>query len=310
MTLPAGASIRACGSNSDVIRLLPPPARALALAMLALLLAWAAPAAAQPIGTGSGQFTFAGWAGPALPVYYHRPAGLERDAPIVIVMHGTNRDADRYRDEWAPVAERGRFTVVAPQFSREDFPGSRGYNLGNIRGGDGSAVPEPEWSFSAIEPLFDHVVRALGSPRRTYYLYGHSAGSQFVHRYLYWKPDARVEIAFPANAGWYTLPDLEPAYPYGLAGTDRSAAHLRRALARRVVVLLGDRDLLRDRNLRTTPEALAQGPHRFARGQHFFAAAQRAACRLGTPFGWRISTVPGAGHQNRLMAAGTLPFIR
>lgn len=268
------------------------------------------PAAAKGIGTGSGSFTFAGWAGPPLPVYYYRPASAGADAPIVIVMHGTDRDADRYRDEWMPVADRGRFIVIAPQFDRKDFPGSRSYNLGNIRNGEGKAVPEPEWSFSAIEPLFDYVRRTTRSSQRRYYLYGHSAGAQFVHRFLYWKPGARVELAIVANAGWYTLPDWRIPYPYGLAGTDRNADHVRRAFGHRAVILLGDEDLRSDGNLRATPEAMRQGANRLVRGQHYHVTARNIARGLGVPFRWRRSIVKGAGHRNAEMACGALALIR
>lgn len=42
------------------------------------------------------RFMFDRWAGPALPVWYLRPAGTPPDAPVVFVMHGVKRDADRY----------------------------------------------------------------------------------------------------------------------------------------------------------------------------------------------------------------------
>jgi len=277
---------------------------------LLLVLAPLSAAEAAEMATGSGRFTFSGWAGAALPVYYHRPAGLGRNAPILIVMHGNGRDAERYLREWVPVAEKGRFIAVAPHFARTDFPTTRSYNVGNLRTADGKPIPEPLWSFSAIEPLFDEVRRSVGSARRSYYLFGHSAGSQFVHRFLYWKPAARVEIAFPANAGWYTMPDYSIEYPYGLKGSGVPEANLKRALSRKVVVLLGGQDINRDPDLRTTPEAMAQGPHRFARGGKFFYTAKAAAARLKVPFRWSKALVEGAGHQNGAMAPGVLPYIR
>ena len=56
--------------------------------------------------------------------------------------------------------------------------------------------------------------RRIGAPLvlvilATARIYGHSAGSQFVHRFLMTRPDAPVERAVAANAGWYTLPDDE-----------------------------------------------------------------------------------------------------
>lgn len=264
---------------------------------------------APAIETGSGFFRFDAWAGPAIPVYYHRPASAGADAPIMIVMHGASRDADRYRDEWIAVAEKGNFIVVAPEFSKHKFPKSRMYNLGGVADKDGKPRDESLWTFSAIEPLFDQVVMATGSKRKTYDLYGHSAGSQFVHRYLYYKPDARVDIAFPANAGWYTLPVADVAYPYGLKGSGIPESAVKTMLSRKVIMLLGDQDVLAGDNLRKTPEAMRQGPNRLTRGRHFFTTAKGVAGALGVPLGWEMVTVEKAGHQNGKMAWGVLPFV-
>ena len=38
-------------------------------------------------------------------------------------------------------------------------------------------------------------------------MFGHSAGGQFVHRFVQFKPNSRVNYAISANAGWYTVPD-------------------------------------------------------------------------------------------------------
>jgi len=61
--------------------------------------------------------------------------------------------------------------------------------------------------------------------------------------------------------------------------------------------------------LRTAPEAMAQGKHRMARGVAFFEAAREAAAMLDVPFNWSLETVPGADHDNRLMAPAAIPFL-
>ena len=73
-----------------------------------------------------------------------------------------------------------------------------------------------EWTFSLIKSVFDTVRKDTGSSRTKYDMWGHSAGAQFVHRYVTFMPDTRVDRAVSANAGWYTLPDVDVAYPYGL----------------------------------------------------------------------------------------------
>jgi poly(3-hydroxybutyrate) depolymerase len=274
----------------------------------ALFLARQEPALEQQ--AAAGRFVFSDWDGPDLPVWYQLPDKVTPDTPVVFVMHGVNRDADRYRDEWAALARQYGFIVIVPQFNRTDFPGSRGYNTGYFREEDGTQRPRALWSFAAIEPLFDDVRRRFGTDDARYTIYGHSAGAQFVHRYVTFMPEARIGMAIAANAGWYTMPDPAIDFPYGLGETPVDTAGLKRALGQPLTVMLGTADTDRgDPDLRKTPEADAQGPHRFARGHAYVAAGKAAAEQLGTTFGWRVVSVPGIGHSNAGMAKAAAPII-
>ncbi|MEJ2385356.1 MAG: hypothetical protein P8Y54_13350, partial [Xanthomonadales bacterium] len=256
------------------------------------------------------RYTFADWAGTPLRVHATRPSGLAADRPVVIVMHGARRNARDYRDQWHELAKRHRFLLLVPEFSERDFPGSEGYNLGYRRDGEGRPRPRDRWAFAALEPLFDDAKRRFGSTARRYALYGHSAGAQFVHRYLFFMPDARVARAVPANAGWYTMPDYAVAYPYGLGTSPVTPEDLRQALSLPVTVLLGERDDDPGHaSLRRTPEALRQGATRLERGERFYATARAYAERQGVPFNWLRTRVPGADHDNRLMAPAAVPYL-
>ncbi len=271
------------------------------------------PAATTPLPAATAQpktFTFDGWAGPALRVWFWAPGAVAATTPVVVIMHGVNRDADRYLAEWTPLAERYGFIVVVPEFNQAAFPGSLGYNTGYFRNLDGSPRRREQWSFAALEPLFDAVKARTGTGVPHYALYGHSAGAQFVHRYVLFMPEARLSRAVAANAGWYTRPDLDTAYPYGLAGSPIGAAELTRGLGKPLTILLGTADTdIADPNLRTTRQANAQGPHRFARGLSFHAAGKETAARLAVPFGWRLEEVPGVGHDNGEMAVAAAPLL-
>ena len=107
-------------------------------------------------------------------------------------------------------------------------------------------------------------------------------------------PGARRAVA--ANPGYYTLPSLYVKYPYGLKGTLATSTTLKKSLARDVVVLLGDQDIIRDDpDLRKTPEADAQGLTRYARGQYYIAQAQSAAEKLHAALHWRLADLAGSG---------------
>lgn len=271
----------------------------------------AMPMAADASANGDrGRFVFAGWDGPPLPVWYQLPEQVFHDTPVVVVMHGVNRDADRYRDEWADLALAYRFIVIVPEFSRADFPGANGYNTGHFIGPNGTARPRSQWSFAVIEPLFDDIRCRFGTAVPRYTIYGHSAGAQFVHRFVMFMPEARIEQAIAANAGWYTMPDQAIAFPYGVMNAPITAETVKSALGKPLTLLLGTADTdTAGPDLRTTAEANRQGPHRYARGQSFHAAGRALAARLDARFAWRIEHVPGVGHKNGLMAQAAARLI-
>ena len=251
---------------------------------------------------GSGRFEVA--AGPyVVPVWYHRPAGFRSSDPVLFVMHGKQRNADEYRDQWVGL-------LVVPEFSKMQFPGADAYNLGNVFNDAGEMRPRDEWSYTVIETVFEEVRGRSGSKQERYALYGHSAGAQFVHRYLMFVPDARISRVVSANAGWYTMPNFGVAFPYGLGGTGVSETTLKNMLQKPVVVLLGTADTDPDHpSLRRTPEANAQGPHRFARGEKFFATAEAWAATWQVPFRWTKVLAPDVGHFNEGMAAFAAEFL-
>lgn len=256
--------------------------------------------AAEPAVRGNFPFSSGGH---ALTVWYYRPATATADAPVLFVIHGVGRNAEEYLNDWIEFAARQNFLLVVPEFSKAEFPGEEAFNSGNLFDAAGRPRPREEWSFSMIEPLFDALPGQLGVNRRDYLIYGHSAGAQFVQRFLYFVPEMRATRAVAANAGWYMLPESTTDFPYGLKGTPADEAALGTAFARRLVVMLGESDTdPAHPSLRHTPEADAQGLYRFARGQYFFTRAQAAAAARRTPFNWTLVTVPGIEHSNKGMA--------
>ncbi|MBS0662625.1 MAG: alpha/beta hydrolase [Verrucomicrobia bacterium] len=248
--------------------------------------------------------------GKTVLVWYYLPESADRDAPVVIVMHGVGRNGEEYLTDWTPLAQERKFLLVVPEFSKAEFPGDPGYNYGNTVSAAGQPLPRDQWAFGMIEPIFDAVRSRTGNRCETYRIFGHSAGAQFVQRFLYFVPQARVKVAVAANAGWYLLPDFGVEFPYGLKGTPVTEADLRVVLARPLTVLLGEADTNpKAKALRHTPEAEAQGPHRFARGQFFFHRAQLAAAALHTAFGWSLATAPGVGHSDEHMAPFAVRYL-
>jgi poly(3-hydroxybutyrate) depolymerase len=253
--------------------------------------------------TVTGTFTFNAWDGPALTIHYVEPSTPNTDAPIVIVMHGVQRNADEYRDNWIDLAATYNLRVYAPEFDADRFPGAERYNLGGISTRHVS-------SFDAIEPLFDAILARSPTKQQKFVLFGHSAGAQFVHRYTLFRRSPRLGLAISANAGWYTMPDERSGWPYGTAGLKRDTWRFEDWFASPLLIMLGDQDNdPADPNLRRNKETMAQGPHRYARGIAFVRAAKKKADALGLALAWSFKVVPGVAHDNRGMAEAAAPII-
>lgn len=267
---------------------------------------------AQPFGaTGRAVWTFADPAFEAIEVQTYTPAACAaKPCPLLIVIHGNGRNAASSRDYWIDAAERYGVAVAAPRFDKQRFS-SRIFQQGNLKDGADPA----QWSFGIVERLFD-AARATGRVEGdTYRIFGHSAGGQFVHRMALLVPAARFSRAVAANSGFYTRPLGTGAaggfaYPYSLGGTPATDASLKSALAKPVIVMLGESD--NDPNhveINKSPGAEAQGPTRFARGQSFMADIEAVSSRLGVSSRWREITVPGVAHEQKRMAAAAAPVL-
>jgi poly(3-hydroxybutyrate) depolymerase len=261
---------------------------------------------AEPIPPGKSDFLFTddrGNADKPIRVWLYRPEKFTADSPIVFVMHGTLRNGETYREPWITLAEPAGAIVVVPEFSREHYGGSNAYQFGNMLSQADEPIDESKWTFAAIEHLFDQIKIRAGSSREKYFMFGHSAGAQFVHRMVLFQPNNRIALAVAANSGSYTFPDFSIKFPYGLQDSPTTESRLKASLQVPLLVLLGEKDTdPNDEYLPKSAEAMSQGPMRLARGQNFYQSAEAAANRLGVPLNWKKAIVPDVGHDNALMA--------
>jgi len=255
-----------------------------------------------PQSKGRGQFVFE-QGGHHIVVRYYVPCGSLENMPVIFVMHGMLRNGATYLEDWIPYAQKYNFLLIVPEFSENEFPHDRGYPFGNVTSQSGRPIRREQWSYGMIEPIFDVVREQTGNRSLQYCIYGHSAGAQFVERFVCMVPQARILRAACANASCYMVPDLGRAFPYGFGGTQLGEEGMRKALGCPLVVLLGTADTNpHHKELTHTLGADAQGPNRLERGKYFFAYGERAATALNTSFGWKILFAPGVGHSDKGMA--------
>jgi len=254
----------------------------------------------SPIDAGPSMLTIT-IKGTPLQVYFYKPKTYTGDR-MIMVFHGTLRNADEYRNDAEKMGERFGALIIAPKFDSERFPNRR-YHRGGILKEDGSAAPQDEWTYPYIPALANEVRKMENRPKMPFYLIGHSAGGQFLVRLAgFYETGAERVVA--ANPGSELFPTRDQKFGYGFGGLPPELSSddvIRRYLAQPLTLYLGTGDCVWDEDLDDSPEAMAQGAGRYQRGLASFAAAKKLAEEKGWPFNWRIVTAGAVGHDHMLM---------
>ena len=113
-------------------------------------------------------------------------------------------------------------------------------------------------------------------------------------------PESRVRIAIAANPGFYTLPDLNEDFPYGLKNSPYSISQkdLLTWTNRKLILMRGTADIERTESLRQTPEADAQGKNRFERAAFMFNKIKA----FNPKTTWQMFEVPNIAHDQKGMS--------
>lgn len=271
------------------------------LAPLVLASAFLAQAALSQdgIGTAGEGSSTADLEGVAMRVFTYRPQGCASPS-VLVVFHGNGRGAESYRDSAQAVADKSCFVVYSPLFDEDRFPNWR-YHRGGLADGEERIDPE-DWTIELVDEMLDWI-REREPEDAPIYLFGHSAGAQFLSRYAAYTPAHDVSRIILANPSTYVLPTLDEDAPYGfgaLPGEFDPRALLRAYLESPITVFLGDEDTGSE-DLTMTPQARRQGGNRLDRGRRTFRLARDVARAEGWDFGWSLVEAENVGHTARGM---------
>ncbi|MGI8781577.1 MAG: nitrilase-related carbon-nitrogen hydrolase [Solirubrobacteraceae bacterium] len=142
------------------------------------------------------------------------PSDYDEDAettyPLAVVVHGTTRTAQRYRDEFAAFGERHGCIVLAPLFP-----------CGIVEPGDLDNYKRIEYRDIRFDRVLLDIVDEVSETYRIeaerFLLHGFSGGGHFAHRFFYLHPDRLLGVSIGAP-GMITL--IDPAKPWWIGTRD------------------------------------------------------------------------------------------
>ena len=224
-----------------------------------------------------------------LDYYLFIPGGSDIPEAVMVSVHGLARNAAENMFRFARLAEEHNVCLIVPHFSRELH--RRFQTL--APGKQGASADD------ALNEVLMDVDKRFGMDTEQVTMFGYSGGGQFVHRYILCNP-GRVERAVLMAPGWFTMPDANAPYPYGLANSEELHAHqisFKSLLGTPILVMVGDADKRRNSSLnRDRRIDLVQGRTRLARAKAWVQAMNNAARAHQVPENVSLHVIEGAGH--------------
>ena len=250
---------------------------------------------------------YAAWNKPDVELLYKLPKEINKDTKVLFIIHGASRDVNKYLEAWIDDAENKNIILVAPHFTKDSF---KYYSTLGLASSSGKMMDDSKTNLSNSIALFFNIFKSKYSLSTDKYLiFGFSGGSQFVHRYMMYGKDTRIEKAVLGSAGWYTFLNKEP-FPFGIKNMPLDKKRIDWFLSREVLFILGKSD--NDPNhptLNSNKKAIEQGEHRYERGQNYFNSLTHYAEQSKTPFRWRYKSVEGLDHNTEEMTDKAISFL-
>lgn len=230
--------------------------------------------------------------------------GRSTAVPLVVVVHGTLRQAERYRNAFAEFAEEHACAVLAPLFpcgiiEPHDIDNYKRIRYHDIR-------------FDLV--LLDMIAELSARYQLEFsgtYLHGFSGGGQFAHRFLLLHPEkvAAVSIGAP---GAVTLVDPERDWWVGTRdvstqfGVDLDLEALRRV---RVLTVIGAEDSGHDEVFvpQDSPHWMPDANRAGADRQERLAALAENLSSFGVSV--TSASVPGEAHRGMAMLPEVMAFF-
>lgn len=192
--------------------------------------------------------------------------------------------------------------MVKPEFSETHYPGNNAYHLGRMYFYEenvwaSSLLSSNQWTFSVPEQIYADVCNKNNLSRQGYSAIGHSAGAQFLHRYLMFWPENEVKKSVISAAGGYNLPDTATAFPYRLKYSPISLTQFARILTSSMHLQVGlEFNNPNSSSLRRDCITDLHGISRLALALYYWGFIQNVCTARGLVNPWTYSEICGINH--------------
>lgn len=228
---------------------------------------------------------------------------------ILVIAHGMLSKSDKasdvakkYLSRWIRYADEYGLLLIAPVFDTPRFG-----NLGGGFGGYRNLFGKYTSADTFINKIVNRYSIKTSSGNNRFYLYGHSAGGQFVNRYVVTHPE-RIIRAVISAAGRYSYPTTSSKWPYGAGNLSKTLkwndgtkkrVNITKPLrkyalaARKVSIVIGSKDI------KTQPKRPAHiGNTRIEIANSWANQMNNNAKRYGVDGSVNVHVIPDIGHSS------------
>ena len=220
--------------------------------------------------------------------YFLAAPECEQVDQVIVLVHGVSRNVKGLIESFWPLIRKSRIALLAPRFDVSNYRDFQ--RLG--RSGKGPRAD------LALIAMLSELKLMTGWPTDKVLMFGHSAGAQFVQRFLFAHPNRVIKAALSA-AGCYTFP-VNRNYPAGIQiSSELPGVHFepQRFLRIPTAVFIGLEDTLRDESLnRSRRVDKQQGTTRLERARRWVQAMQKASAKHGLKRTCELFEITGVCH--------------
>jgi hypothetical protein len=266
--------------------------------------------------------------------YYYKPTSYNvQTSGIAFIIHGSGGNGLGAVTDFEEIAERRGILMIGLTMeggSSIETGATMRFQEGVTLFFDtlyGSNCPNFYSGTVVLKQVYQHILERENRTEIPSYLFGFSAGGQFVTRYMLqrqaFKDSIPLKMAVSSNPYYYTFPTdtFNGAHMPYMCGIDfensqyvldnvntacplatkmfhfNCPEHVRQYYGANYGVLIGTADLETLGN----GCLLAQGLNRYERAQNFYNFGQSDAAANGWAFNWKYREVPGVGHDGQAM---------